>query len=324
MSDLMKIKYDLINEMESNSLFEKVSNIRYKCRCCICGDSQSDYRKKHMYIKCDTSTDEPILYICFKCNKSGIINQYMLQQIGISNVNIDNLSISTYKRIQSIKNVPTNVVIGSPLLHGDQDGYIEYRLGKGFSWDDYNKFKIVWDMETIIPYISMKIKNTLPSNNDSISFLSDDKSTLITRFFNDQYGWKKNKLISSDNRVFYTIATSIDITIDAPIYINIGEGIFDVLSIYKNFNTGINSAYIACMCSDYESAIKYMMCKGFISNNIIINIYIDDNIDMQFLKKRLKTYKWIFNEINIFKNIKENQKDIGVHIDNIQLAHYNI
>jgi hypothetical protein len=158
----------------------------------------------------------------------------------------------------------------------------------------------------------------MPSNNNSISFLSEDKSLILTRFFEDiEPRWKKIKIFPSDGRSLYTIKNTLDIFSKDVIYINISEGIFDILSVYKNFNTGPNSIYIATLGSDYISGINYSIDHSIIGNNIEIRIYLDSDIEERYIKYKLKEFKWLFKSISIFKNIKA--EDVGVTRNNIEL-----
>ena len=121
----------------------------------------------------------------------------------------------------------------------------------------------------------------------------------------------------SDSKSFYVIKAVIDLFTKDEIVINIAEGIIDVLSIYKNFNDGPNSVFIASLGSDYIGALEYAIGKGFIGDNVTVKIYIDQDQNEKELIRALKKYKWIFNNIFIYRNILE--KDVGVRIDRIKL-----
>lgn len=321
------IKQEILDDIRNKSrIFKKVSSIRYRIRCPLCGDSQKNLEDTHCYIKCSPDPTEPLFYICFLCNESGIVNKRFLSKIGVKDDLINQLFNQKYNVIKysgsSIAN--PNILTGDPILGSPQMRYIEHRLGEGFTLEDYDKFKIIWDMNLLYQHITnQRVRNTLPSINDSITFLSDDKSTLLTRSFNDNGDrWRKISMFKSDNKSFYTIKTTLDLFTSEQIYVNFGEGIFDVLSAYKNFNDGPNSIFIALLGSDYISGIDYIIQKGILGYNVNIKIYIDDNIDEDSLKKKLKKYKYLFNRITICKNIKS--KDIGVRLEKINLVESNV
>lgn len=320
-----KVKLQILDEIEKHSsVFKKINSIRYRIRCPLCGDSQKDLNDAHCYIKCDVDNpNEPLLYICFLCNKSGRVDKHFLEMLDVDKSLIFKLSNQRYSKLDNIKCTNIDIITGDTIMNSPQTSYIEHRLGKGLNKDDYDKFKIIWNINTIIPYISdIRIKNTLPCNIDSITFLSDDKTMLLSRAFYDVNGdrWRKIKFIQTDSKSFYTIKSTINLFTQEPIVVNIAEGILDVLSIYKNFTDTPNSIYIAALGSNYISALEYMMCKGFVGSNVQVRIYIDndDKVNESDLKIRLKKYKWIFESIHILKNIKS--KDVGVKIDQIKLV----
>lgn len=322
-----EIKQQIMQEIENNvPIFKKVSNIRWKIRCPFCGDSEKDLRDAHLYLKCDyDNPNEPIQYYCFlvNCNAHGSVNKYFMHKLGIKSKVEDELQSQRYSKLFALKETNIDILTGEPILDSLQVKYIEKRLGIGLTYEDYDKFKIIWDMNSIIPYVAdKKTMNILPNNIDSISLLSDDKSTIISRGFNDKDNWRKIPLLNTDNRIFYTIKTVFNLFTDDIITVNIAEGIFDILSIYKNFNDGINSAFIATLGPDYEAAINYAIIKGLIGLNVIVKIYIDQEIDHNVLKDQLKKYRYYFKNIYIYRNIK--YKDVGVLLKDIELNEYKI
>lgn len=318
------IKQTIIDTIESKvDVFIKVSSVQYRIRCPICGDSQRNMQSAHCYIKSTFDPNEPILYHCFKCNSSGRVNKSFLEKLDIKINGIDEFENKIFNKISSHHN-NVEIITGTPMLNSKQSDYVKHRLGDGFNIDDYNRFRIVWDMNGIYQSVTdIRTKNTLPSNLDSISFLSDNNSIMLTRYFrNEDPRWRKIKIFPCDNKSMYTIKSIIDLFINDNIIVNIAEGIFDILSIYKNFTDSNNSVYIATLGSDYISGLDYAISKGLIGSNIIIRIYIDDNIDEKRLKHQLKRYKWLFNKIFIYKNIKA--EDVGKHLKDIELVEYSI
>jgi hypothetical protein len=164
----------------------------------------------------------------------------------------------------------------------------------------------------------------LPSNQDSISFLSDDKSTLLTRFFSDEHPrWKKTKLIQSADKAFYTIKTTIDLLSQDIITFNIAEGVMDIISVYKHLTPNkSNNVYLSTLGKNYESGIIYAISHGFVGDNVILDIYIDSDIDEKILIKSFKKYKWLYKRISIYKNI--NFEDFGTHYDKIKIIEYRL
>ena len=305
MTNLEKNK--LLDKIREHSpIFKPSGSFRYRIRCPICGDSQKDLEDSHCYIKCSNNPDEPLLYYCFLCNAKGAVDKYFLSKLDMDDKEISNFISFKYNKIGNIKNTNIDIVTGTPILDSPQIRYIEDRLGVGFTLSDYERFKIIWDWDQLSRYISnQRVKNSLPNNMHSVSFLSDDKSSFLTRSYSDRNGrWNKTQILESDNKSFYTIKSSFDLFTKDRIEINICEGIFDALSIYKNFTSCENSVYIAVLGSDYISGVTLSIMKGIIGKNVVLKFYIDSNIDENSLKQRLKKYKWLFDDIYIYKNIK--------------------
>lgn len=322
MSDM---KQQILDKIEASvEVFKRSSPFQYRIRCPFCGDSQKDYKDAHLYLKCSSDPTEPILYNCFLCPAGGRVTASFLEKLKINPDEFKGLDTQIFNKISTIKKGSVDLLTGYPIMDSKQVGYIQKRLGVGLRYEDYDRFKIVWSMETLLPYITdIRIRNTMPNNGDSISFISDDKSTLITRFFNDAIGkWKKTKLFSTAGPSFYTIKATLDLFTQEEIVVNLAEGVMDVISIYKHLNEGDNSVYIATLGSDYEAGVNYVIGNGFIGNNITLKLYIDSEIDEKKLRRQLKPYLWLFNRILMYKNIK--YEDFGTDASKIQAIEYQV
>ncbi len=320
-------KNDLLDELlRCSPVYKKINNYQYRIRCPICGDSKKDATDSHCYIKCSYDPNEPILYNCFLCNSNGKVGKWFLEKMGANKRIIDGVSTQRYNRIPSIKNTNLDILTGDPMINSPQIKYIEDRLGSGFTYEDYDKFKIIWNMDNIREHITdQKILNTLPNNKESISFISDDKTVMLTRTFlssENDHQWRKIRIVPGDHYSYYVIKATLDLFTKEPLYVNIAEGIFDVMSVYKNFNDGPNSVFIAALGSDYMSALEFAINKGFVGSNIIIKIYIDNGINESQLTQRLKKYKWMFNSVYVYKNIIG--KDVGEKLETIKLQEKRI
>lgn len=312
----IELKQKILDEIRSKvSVFRKVSSIQYVIRCPFCGDSKKDPNDAHLYLKCSNDPLEGIWWKCFLCSKGSKGIKQLVDKLGI--VMKEDLGSERFNRISQMKTSPIEIMTGKPKMDSDQVGYIEYRIGEGLTEEDYDKFKIVWNMYNIGKNVSEKVRNTLPSNRDSISFLSADRSMLLTRTFADNHPtWMKRKLFPSENREFYTVASTLNLLSNEPVVVNVGEGVFDILSVYKHFNTGENSLHLAILGKDYKSAVDYIVNLGLVGSNIDLRIYIDSNIDVGYMKKVFKDFKWIFGKITLFRNSKK--EDFGHPIDKIQ------
>lgn len=305
-------KFEILKEIENSvQVFYPAGLNEYRIRCPFCGDSQKNFKSAHMYLKCSRDETEPIIYHCFKCNKSGKLNNDFLKLLNIK-VEIDENNFIN-NRLFNFKN--HKIDLSNELIQSSIN-YIKYRLGDGLTQDDYLKFRII-SLENLKEIFKNKrIVNTLPTDNDVISFITEDNSTIIMRsLFDNKYRWRKIELFNDGVQV-YTIKTQLDLFTKNEIEIHITEGIFDAISAYKNFRTK-NSIFIAVLGSDYKKGINYCIDKGIIGSNIIIKLYLDQDINENKIKKEIKSLKWIFGEIHFYKNAVDH--DLGVTFDKIKL-----
>ena len=316
------VKYRILDAIkEVAPIFRRVPPEEYRIRCPLCGDSRTNPNDSHCYIKCSDNPTEPLLYYCQKCNKGGRVNAWFLKQLNVDSTVLDLINDQRYNKLTTVKEFNADMILGDVIENSPQTRYITDRLGDGFTKEDYDRFKIVWNWDNIVPFISdNRTLNTLPSNTNSISFLSDDKAMIITRTFEtgDDSQWRKINIGRTNQKAFYTIKSQFNLFTSDEVTVSIAEGIFDILSAYRNFKDSDNSVFIATLGSDYISAVDYIIAKGVIGSNVVLRIYIDNGIDEKNLIRGLKSYKWIFKSIKIYKNIKS--KDIGVRDEYIKLV----
>ncbi len=319
-------KQQIMDEIQKRSEgFMKISSVQYRIRCPICGDSQKNLRDAHCYIKCSYDPGEPILYICFKCNSSGIVGKSFLEKLGADSTVISKLGTQRFNRIATYKKTDVNIITGEPDTRCIQARYVKARLGS-VPDDVWPKLKIVWDLRGVYPYITDKrVRNSMPNNRDSISFLSDDKSTLLTRFFNEENGrWRKIKLFPTDGKSFYTISTQFDL-FKTTLYdpkgwsdLCIAEGVMDIISVYLREKVSDNAAYVAVLGSDYIAGLEYAIAKGIFGRSVRVHIHIDSDVDADDLARKLQNYKWMYGTIEICSNLR--YKDMGVTPDKIKVS----
>lgn len=290
-------------------------------RCPFCGDSDTPDHT-HFYIKCGKDPAEPLVFRCFKCNKKGRLTASVLKMIGVTNnAALDLLTSGKYNRFVQDEDTKIKFDNFGNIADGQtQIDYIEHRLGKGFTEADYNRFRLLWNIDNVKDFITnQSVQHSLPNNKESITFLTDDFCMMLTRTFEEGHGsWRKIKIRDKQGASFYTIESTIDLFTQEPIVINIAEGVFDILSVYKNFNDVKNSVFLAVLCSDYIPGLDYLIKKGIVGKNVQVRIYIDQGIDEKGLKESVKNYKWLFDSISIFKNAIK--KDVGVKLDEIKLV----
>lgn len=314
----MNAKLDILQEIEKNStFFQRVSQEQFKTRCPYCGDSDN-IRHGHLYLKCSYDLNEPILYHCFLCNRSGKVNQKFLDRYGVKLKLPD--TINYFNKISDMKSMK-NIAEGTLNFNSREYKYLSNRLQASFTKEELGRLRIVWDVNNIRECLSSeRVKNTLPSSMDGISFLSDNNALMLTRFYSGEPRWRKITLFPTASKSFYTIKKDLNL-FQEKITVNISEGIFDAIGLFKHFPDE-DALYVAVLGSDYATAIDYVISLGLFGNHIDVNLFLDSNIEHRSVIRDAKKYKWLFNKISVFKNSID--KDFGLPKDRIQLVEFTV
>lgn len=345
-----EFKINLINALKSTqSYFRRVNDREYRLRCPLCGDSV-DTHKAHMYMAIDLDNNTDIVYICFKCGRSGILTEELLKLFGITdNMLIDGCNTLSKTSIKlDTKGINNNTIIDFnyklPIIKEKsiKTKYIEDRLGIKISIEDLNKIKLIPSIKEFLrlndihdEYFPSDTINTL--DKKYVGFLSKGSSHILFRDISgkEKYKWIKfaiNKN-SNKNKIFYVMKSSIDIFTKDTIEINLSEGIMDILSAAFNLNhIGNNVLNIAVSSKGYVPIIMYIIDLGIVGDNVIINIFADNddtfnknsknNTNIEFFKNKFEKIKYLFKDINVFYNTIN--KDIGVPRNMISLKKYSI
>jgi hypothetical protein len=327
----MKIK--IMNYLLSTPYANKVNDTQIRCRCIFCGDSISDERATHLYIKIDPYNNEPILYNCFRgsCGMSGVLTPQVLREFEIRDLDLSS-SLTSYNN-QSMKNLNTQInrndrdldlkipaykTVNKRLV--DKKDYLCNRLGVDLS------FKELYDLRTVfslydflnlnkIDTLTMKKNITDIIDKDYIGFLTVRNEFIIFRniYNNKNMRYIKYPIFKTleNTKKFYTIPNQIDLLTNDKIIINIAEGVFDILGVYFNvYDKKINNTiYIAVTGTGYYTPLKYFLDKG-VFGNVELNIFSDRGIHENFYVKKLKNIMPWLNDIDVFYN--KLSKDFGV------------
>ena len=328
-------KKELLNILLRSKQCIPVGDIRVRTRCVLCGDSKRDPNKKRLYIKCDPSNpSEPILYNCFNCNESGILNVDMLEMIlgGIDSDEIEllkrinksasrdsgNIRVNKYKlsRSMSLKLPParrSNSTI-------NKIRYLNRRLGCIIPLVDYPRLKLIFSLKELLEInqldLSEKYRPFLDLyEQDYIGWLSVNNEFIILRDITgkNKFRYIKINLFGTENNAhsFYTISNSINTLSRNPIKIVVTEGPFDILSVVYNIYGMIipDCVFMSVNHGSFLNPILYYLNKGLVGSNVYIEIYRDSDskLDYQLLKKQLRIYTKNFS---VFRNSMG--KDFGV------------
>lgn len=307
-------------------------------RCHICGDSR-DPSDAHMYIGLNNGR---IVYNCFKCNASGLVDGLFLRNMGCYDPNIIVLAQEQNKKSGGSESPSGNIsrvpfTFQHPFFYTTDNEitrkkleYLEKRLGCMFTIGDAVRFKIVLNLKEFLNANNITKYTRHPDimeilDKYFIGFLSMDNSFIILRRLVPEGKLPKNidlryvnyNIFNLENggTKFYTVPNYI--YINAPLEIHAAEGVFDILSIYNNISPfGTNGLYCAICGKSYNSLLRHLIINyGFMNFNL--HLYMDADVstkDMMRIKDDLKLYG-----VNIFihRNIYNNEKDFGVPRDRI-------
>lgn len=312
-------------------------------RCRICGDSDKNMNKKRLYFKIDLgNADEPIFYKCMNCNESGIVTSDFMKEY----FDLHNLELLTGLRRfnkQIIDNSPRfkyknesvlDMIVPEPKNVHDTVTKIKYfytRIGMKIPISDFAKLKIVFSIKDFLELNKLE-PNISSKNNyeflrslekDYMGFLSRQNNVIVFRDVTGNgklgryYKYKVIKDLPTEN-TFYTVNTNIDILTMNNIEIIAAEGTFDTISVLYNIYEGNtdNKIFLSTCNGAFLEPLKYYINKGFLGDNVNINIYQDNDTLINFNKLKSKFSPYI-NEFRVFSNGL--YKDFGVPKDNMEI-----
>ena len=327
----------------------QVDDVEYRLRCPICGDSETNMNKARFYIRIDPDDNFPMVYKCFKCQAKGVVDSELMNLLEIDDINLkSNIGYlnKTSDNIEgqkvSFKNdkiIMFDYVLPEVQRYPNKINYIRDRLGCDITQEDISNMKITTSLKDFL--IVNKIKETtfeksmcrlLESNY--IGFLSFGSSYIL---FRDVSGkptdmpWIKYPITkeSKKSKIFYSIASDINIFTTDELTINLSEGVMDILSAYKNLGYNKpNTMNIAVGGQLYPTVLQVLIGIGIVGSNIHINIFSDNDgefnnkenvhvTDIKYFNTIFKKIKYLYGSVTVHYN--RISKDIGVPSDKIKL-----
>lgn len=331
-------KLDIVDKLLSLPYAHRVGPNQIALRCAFCGDSKRDPRKTRFYVQPNINSDVPMLYNCFNCGVSGIVTPQVLRTFEINDLSLNSNLLSLNKSINrrsskslKIKDNKLSIKVPIPLntnRNKEKKLYIENRLGRKFTTQELVQLKTVFSLEQLLTLnhigdITCKPEIANMINDDYVGFLTVDNGHVIYRDITNQHKLRYNKYsivpTLDTSKKFYTIPNQLDIISSEPVYIHIAEGVFDILGVYYHIKNEEkkNHIYLASCDSSFLIALKYFIGKGFIGDNIHIELYSDNDHEPYFYHNLNKELKPWVGSIKLFYNSKE--KDYGVPKSSIHL-----
>lgn len=343
----MSLKQELwdyiLNELP-RSRVDTSSNEQIVTRCIFCGDSKKDPNKTRLGFKFNMNDDNaPIVYNCFNCGAHGVLTPSTLRDIGVYDTDLitglaklnKEANKQNRRYLKSKKKYINDAIIPTPRNTIDNKKKLLYvceRMGVRFTVAELLSYRVIFNLTDFLKVNKLDIgideRKLKFIDRDYIGFLSSDKSRIQFRDVTGENKIKHNKITLldklDDSEKFYAIPGSIDAVTRKPVKINLAEGAFDILGVYKhilNENTD-NNFYAAILDASYYSTIEYFLSNGLIGNNVEINIFSDkDKSPYYYTELNQKYSNWV-KKINLYYN--DLDKDFGVTKDKIYLLKKDI
>ena len=337
--DNKEFKQELIQEILLNIQPSYYKNYELNVRCPFCGDSIKNANSAHLSIRINPDDDQPLVFRCLRCNSTGIFNGTTLSMIGVYSSS-NSTNIERYNRLSCKKHGLTSSKKGLNIKFPElqindlvlqKHRYIENRLGTSLDINELHEKKIVYDFVSLLKYNKIeKIYGSVDQikalQNDHVGFLSA-RNDFIN--FRDMTGNHKRYYIYKIMRnldttgKFYIMPNNIDPFNSDMKYINLTEGVFDILGLYYNIMNKYeyNTVYASINGSGYLNVIKYILEQGLLCD-VNVNIFSDADRSPSYYKSMVRTLMPFVNDVRLFYN--DIGKDYGVPKEQVKLKEVDI
>ena len=312
------------------------TGLQHVVRCPFCGDS-ANLGHAHLSIHIDVNNPTPMMYRCLRCDSSGILDDTLLEELGLYVDYTLHDELKKYNRkackysgisMNKLEKFTIPDYSNSKIILDDKLDYINHRLGTDIDIVEARGIKLILDFVYFLNYNDLykEIENRIGYNNiqllqnNYLGFLSTNNNVIVFRYIKPDSKYKryyklKLKLNNYDKRSFYSLPMSMDLMYTNDINIHITEGTFDIISIYKNLiQERDTDIYYASCGFGYLTVLKSLISLG-INTGLNVKIYSDkdksdyNHIDYLFNKSHISP--WL-DTIQFHRNNFENEKDYGV------------
>lgn len=325
------------------------TNVLINCPLCI-QEGRPD-TNHHMSI-CLGIDGKPLMYNCFRNNSHrGLLTSDALLKLtwnspviietslleAIDEYNKHNHSYNKYKLITNNRYSFDNIKIDYNYFAETKRQYISKRLGIDLSLQELEKNKIIFSLTDFLHknYITQLTRSKEVVDiidKYFVGFLTHNNGTIIFRnmVYNKielpksiNFRYIKYSIVQGNSVDYYIIPSMCDIT--KRLEIHIGEGTFDILSVFYNLRDAnrINNIYASIGGNSYKNIIKHFLCNMGIIDPIL-HIYIDNDIKPFVLPQLKRICDELKLETYIHMNTFANEKDFGVSKTNIKEYIYRL
>lgn len=305
------------------------------CYCPWCGE-----RKGKCYIKMILDDETPMLYHCFICQESGVLNSTMLEKLGItdfqdsSDINeldqiIKGSKVGYRKQIKS-SNGDIECNLKDYLYDGNyNNNIIEYMKNRfhiqNINTDKMLEWCVIGNIRKYLNDVGFDSVNTRINLDNRIWFRMRNGNVIGRSINNQGERWMviRNKQPHNGNNI-YVISNLFNLS-GRTIRVWMAEGVMDVIGIQNKIEQSIdesdlsetNDVFIAVMGRMYSSGFEWLIGRGLFGDSVKVNVVCDN--DYTDIKNRIHQYEKCFSSIKVMQNHLD--KDCGVEPDKIEFGY---
>ena len=333
----------IIKELLSTRYAKPYKDEYIYVRCPLCGDSIKHLDKPHCSIW--VVPGQPLIYHCWICEESGVVNSGFLRDLGISNVNIMstvaryNKSNSTEKSASLNKFInPAKALelqipkIGSNGYELEKIEYMRNRMGVNYTSEGLEFLRCITSLKNFLELNHLKVNpkwaKAFPFiERDYVGFLSSSKTTIIFRNIRKNPKMRYIKYPVFDKmdlgESFYSIPTKADPMSDE-INLHIAEGVMDIHGVFFHvMNADMqNNIFVAVGGSGYKRVIRYFLNEGFLTN-LNVHIYSDTDKPVYWYNQLDDIRIWC-KDMNIYYNRYSDEFKYKKGVENVSIKDFGV
>jgi hypothetical protein len=311
-------------------------------RCVYCGDSDKSASHAHFYI----SFEPPYPFYCQRCETRGMLDDAVLRDFDVDDPEITRevhrrkkeFLRDTVKRSKSVKIIQTGGRFRFPKYKFGKRfmkklDYIRGRIGgPPFELEDVRRYRIVESLENLIVLNGLDnmtrdddaMDKVARLDSTSVCFLSSDHSHAIFRSI-EKEPWRRYTTVNLVHPLrighkIYSIKKIVDPLIPSLELVQ-AEGIFDIISLYRNVYKGEetpNRVFFASNGKGFALVPSMLQRMGFL--NLRMHVYSDTDVHRRRYGDVLPLSR--LDGLKVTYNVFEGEKDFGVPVERIELKTY--
>jgi hypothetical protein len=311
-------------------------------RCPLCGDSIKHLDKPHCSIW--FKPGQPLIYHCWICEESGVVNRGFLNDLGITNNDIYKM-VGRFNKSNSkgegksfkFVNPKKAQELLIPAI-GDNDyelekiEYLRNRMGINYTKHSLEFLRCITSLRNFLALNELSINPTWSKaayyiEKDYVGFLSSSRTSIIFRSIrkDPKMRYIKYPVFTGMDlgEKFYAIPTQAD-PLAPSVDLHIAEGVMDIHGVFFHVcNANMNNAiYVAVGGSGYKRVLRYFLNKGFLTN---LNVHIYSDADKPvYWYNQLDDLKIWFKDMDIYYNRYEDDFEYKKGVEKVHIKDFGV